>query len=232
MWIAVVLIFVGAIVYLFKSCLNAPRDMVDGTSRIIRESGRALSEVAAAFRRGTVTTSFVSYATTISNQHYLQFATLKQMELFTRSEAPSLAFGYSWPEVVVEARAPVEYSYYLDLNAEWKFVLENNTIHAHAPPIRFNKPAVDVSAMTYEVKRGYFKTTEVQENLKRSVTSLVTVRAKENIPLVRETGRKQTADFIERWLARSFTDASNYNVKVYFPDEKPPERIKVESAPQ
>ena len=124
------------------------------------------------------------------------------------------------PEVVVEARAPVEYTYYLDLNAEWKFVLQDHVIHVQAPPIRFNKPAIDVSKLNYEVKKGYLKTTEATERLKGSITSLVTLKAKDNIPLVKETGRKQVGEFVETWLARSFTDGKVYAVKVYFPDEK------------
>jgi len=179
--------------------------------------------VAAAFNRGTVTTSFVSYATSISNTTYLQFATLKQMEIFTRKEEPSTAFGYiPLPDVVVEARAPVEYTYYLDFKAKWQFVLRDNVIYVIAPPIRYNKPAVDASKLNYEVKKGYVKTAEAQDNLKQSITGLVVLRAKENIQLVRETGRKQTADFVEKWLSKSFADGKEYPVKVFFPDEPMP----------
>jgi len=183
-----------------------------------------LAKVAAAFNRGTITTSFISYATTISNTTYLQFATLKQMEVFTRTEEPSTAFGYiPLPDVVVEARAPVEYTYYLDFKAKWQFVLRENVIYVIAPPIRYNKPAVDASKLNYEVKKGYVKSSEALDNLKQSITGLVVLRAKENIPLVRETGRKQTSDFVEKWLSKSFADGKQYPVKVYFPDETMPE---------
>ena len=215
MWMVIVLILAGSGVYAFKSCRDIPGEMA-GTA------GKVLADLASAFKRGTITTSFVSYATTISNQHYFQFATLKQTEVFTR-EQPTTVFGYPvLPDVVVEARAPVEYTYYLDFNANWQFVLQDGVMYVLAPPIRFNKPAVDASAITYEVKKGYFKTPEAQENLKRSVTGLAVIRAKENIPLIRETGRKQTADFVEKWLIRSFSDAKQYPVKVYFPDERLP----------
>jgi hypothetical protein len=221
MWMVIVLILVSAGIYVFKSLLSAPGEVIGRT-------GRALADVASAFRRGTITTSFVSYATTISNYHYLQFATLKQTEIFTRSEAPITGFGYiPLPEVVVEARAPVEYTYYLDLNAKWEMNLRDNILYVLAPPIKFNKPAVDASAITYEVRKGYVKTAEAQEKLKKSITSLVALKAKENIPLVRETGRKQTADFVEKWLAKSFSDGNKYAVKVYFPDETPPDGVKI-----
>src|SRR5438067_1422555 len=111
LWAAITLFIVGGMAFVFKSCLEIP-------SKVIGQAGQAMADVAAAFKRGTITTSFVSYATSLSNTTYLQFATLKQMEMFTRTEEPSTAFGYiPLPDVVVEARAPVEYTYYLDLNA-------------------------------------------------------------------------------------------------------------------
>ncbi|MFO1499693.1 MAG: hypothetical protein U1G07_15090 [Verrucomicrobiota bacterium] len=77
------------------------------------------------------------------------------MEVFTRTEEPSTAFGYvPLPDVVVEARAPVEYTYYLDLKAKWEFVLSDGVLHAYAPAIRANKPAVDVSLSVMRSKRG------------------------------------------------------------------------------
>lgn len=220
MWMVIVLILVAGGLFIFKSCRDLPGEMLDRTGKTVEKAGQALADIASAFKRGTVTTSFISYATTISNYQYLQFATLKQMEIFTHMEEPSIAFGYiPLPDIIVEARARVEYTYYLDLNGKWDFVLKDNTIYVFAPPIRFNKPAVDASAITYEVKKGYIKSAEAQENLKRSISSLVVLRARENIPLVRENGRKQTAQFVENWLAKSFTDGKQYPVKVYFPDE-------------
>ena len=57
------------------------------------------------------------------------------------------------------------------------------------------------------------------------------MRAKENIQLVRENGRKQTADFVEKWLSKSFTDGKQYPVKVYFPDETLPAAANVSKQP-
>ena len=228
MWVAIAFILAAGGLYVFKSCRDLPGDAIERTGRVVDRAGKALADVAAAFKRGTVTTSFVSYATALSNNTYLQFATLKQMEMFTRTEAPSTAFGYvPLPDVVVEARAPVEYTYYLDLSARWNLELRDHVIHVLAPPIRFNKPSVDASAITYEVRKGFLKSAEAQENLKQSITSLVILKGRENISLVRETGRKQTAEFVETWLARSFTDGKRYPVKVYFPDEKPAQGIEL-----
>src|SRR5688572_29413454 len=211
---------------LVRSCRDLPGEAIDKTGKIIEKAGRALSDVASAFHQGRITTEFISYATTITNQHYLQFATLRQKEIFTRTEETTIAY-VPLPEIVVEARAPVDYTYYLDLNAKWDILLKDGVVYVFAPPIRFNKPAIDASAITYEVKKGYLKTAEAQENLKKSITSLSVLRAKENIPLIRENGRRQTTEFVERWLMKSFTDGKQYPVKVFFPGEKPPEGLPI-----
>lgn len=228
MWTAIVLIVVSGLVISFRACVEMPERTIQQAGETIHKASDALATVASAFRSGTVTTSFVSYATTLTNSQRLQFATLKQVEIFTRTEQTTTAFGYvPLPDVAVEARAPVEYTYYLDLDAKWDFVLRDGVIQVFAPPIRANRPSVDVSSLTFEVKKGRFGASEAIENLKGSLSSLALLRAKENIPLVRETGRHETAEFVERWLARSFTDGKSYPVKVYFPGESPPERLQL-----
>lgn len=225
MWIAVVLILATTALLLFKSCRDLPGDALKLTGQAMTNVSKALLDVATAWNQRTITTSFTSYATQLNQQQFLQFATLKQTEVFTQSDQSTTAFGYiPLPEVVVEARAPIEYTYYLDLNADWDFLVQDNIIHVRAPRIRFNKPAIDVSAIAYQTRKGSIlrSDAEAQENLKKTLSLLAQLRAKENIPLVRETGRKQVAEFVEKWLSKSFTDGSNFAVKVYFPDEKTP----------
>src|SRR5207248_2326650 len=138
-----------------------------------------------------------------SGSQYFQFATISQHEVFTRTDESSLAFGYlPLPEVIVQATAPVSYTYYLDLNARWDFLLKDGVILVTAPDIKYNRPAVDVSHITYEVKKNslFRNTSEAMENLKSSITWLSYKRAQSNINLVRETGRKQTESFVENWL--------------------------------
>ena len=230
MWTAIVLIVVSGVVLSFRACMALPERAIQSTADAIDKAGEAFATVAGAFNGGTITTSFVSYATTITNSQRFQFATLKQMEIFTRTEEPSTAFGYvPLPDVAVEARAPVEYTYYLDLNGEWKFDLRDGVLYVFPPAIRANRPAVDVSSLTYEVKKGRFGTSGAVDNLKSTISGLAVLRAKENIPLVRETGRTETARFVERWLARSFADGKDYPVKVYFPGETPPDRLQIAS---
>ena len=85
----------------------------------------------------------------------LQFATLRQDEVFSRRDQRSLFWGQlALPDVVVEARAPVEYTYYLDFEKPWTFRLEGETLRVEAPAIEWNAPALDASALRYEVREG------------------------------------------------------------------------------
>jgi hypothetical protein len=219
MWMVIVLLLVSGGVFIFKSCSEIPGSALDRAGKVVETVGQQVQHVAAAFKRGNVTTTFTSYATTISGSQYLQFATLSQHETFTRKDESSVAFGYiPLPDVIVEASAPVSYTYYLDLKSRWDFVLKDGVIYVTAPDIKYNRPAVDVSHITYEVKKNSLlrNTSEAMENLKSSITALSYKKAEANIELVRETGRKQTESFVENWLVKSFADGKKYPVKVQF----------------
>jgi hypothetical protein len=217
-----VVLLVAAGIYLFKSCRAMPGEVLDKTGQVVRQVGKSLAEVAAAFHQGTITTTFTSYATSVSGSQFLQFATLSQEERFRRTDEASTAFGYiPLPDVIVEADAPVTYTYYLDLNDRWEFHLKDGVITVIAPNIKFNKPAVDASRITYEVKKDSIMrdTRQALDQLKSSITWMANQKARENISLVRETGRKQTEAFVENWLARSFADGKKYPVRVLFRNE-------------
>ena len=94
------------VAYVFHSTRSLRGDVID--------SGRSLIEV---FKSGTVTTRFISYAADMSGSNYLQFANLKQVELFERTDSVTVLWGqFALPDVGVRAKAPIEYTYYLNLN--------------------------------------------------------------------------------------------------------------------
>jgi len=216
--LALVAMLCGSLLYVFHTIAQAPGAAIEQG----REALRGLERVAAAFRAGTVTTRFAHYATELEGVSRLQIATLRQIELFERTDESTVLWGtVELPPLVVSARAPVEYTYYLDLESEWRFREESSRVRVVAPAIRFNQPAVDVSALHYEVIRGSLLRDEgaALERLQRGLSLLAAQRARDNLPLVRETGRRQTARFVETWLARQFSDGASYAVEVVFRDE-------------
>ncbi len=188
------------------------RDAVEGVGRIAR-----------AFRTGAVRTSFLSYATEVSGNAFLQFATLDQTELLQRTDSASLLWGrLRLPDVMVEARVPVRYTYYLDLEDEWSLTLEGTTVHVLAPGVRANRPAVDASAIEYRVQADSVLRDEdaVMERLRLQLMDRLASRAGENISLVRELGRRRTADFVRTFLLSRFGEgAGDYRIEVRFRDE-------------
>jgi hypothetical protein len=181
-------------------------------------------EIARAFREGTVRQEFFSHVTSLTGTTRLQIATLNQAETFQRSETDNIAWGLiALPKVVVQAQAPVEYTYYLDLQAPWEFRQEGKTITVLAPPITANTPALDVSVLTFYTLEGSVWRDEnaVRERLRESLTATLRKRARENERLVREIGRQKVAEFVEKWLGEKFGDGRDYRVKVIFPEEVP-----------
>jgi len=208
--------------YVFHRAQRLPGELLEEGRSIASE----LRSVAAAFKTGTIITTFVSYATEVSGSQHLQFATLKEMEVFERTDRAQILWGQlELPEVVVRAEAPVEYTYYLDLEERWDFLLEGQTVRVQGPPIRFNTPAIDVSHLRYDVRSGSVFRDEALalENLKRGLSELSRERASSNVALVRELGRKKTEEFVRTWLLSRYDDASAYHVEVTFADEVSPQ---------
>lgn len=228
--VAVVAIMAASGLYVFRSARSLPEEVMRGGRQAIRD----LRDVAAAFRSGTITTTFRSYATEVTGTSRLQFAQLRQMEVFERRDTSVVMWGaLALPDVVVEARAPVEYTYYLDLDKEWRFRLEGKDVHVVAPPVEFNKPAVDVSSLRFEVREGSVLRDEkiALDHLRAELTPLAARRARAQLPLVRETGRRSVESFVETWLVQRFADGEGYRARVRFADEPAPASPRAPAVP-
>ncbi len=216
----VLAIVIGSVIIRFTML---PREIAAEGRELAQEAIEGAERIARAFRTGTVRTSFLNYATEVSGNAFLQFATLDQVELLERTDSASLLWGrLRLPEVIVEARVPVRYTYYLDLDAEWSLTLEDSTVHVLAPAVGANRPAVDASAIEYRVQAGSVLRNEdaVLEQLRLRITDQLAARAGENIALVRELGRQRTADFVRTFLLSQFGgEADSYRIEVRFRDE-------------
>src|SRR6187402_3023044 len=153
--LGLMLILVIAGLWIVEKVSGVPGSMMSKGVGIVKELGNQAKTVASAFREGTVRQEFLSHATNLTGTSRFQFATLQQGELFQREESGSAAWGLiPLPKVVVQAQAPVEYSYYLDFQAPWEFRQQDKTIIVHAPAIIPNTPAMDVSALTFYTLEG------------------------------------------------------------------------------
>jgi len=220
--VAVVAILAAAGLYVFRSLRQAPGEALDRVEAIADKA----AQVAAAFRSGTLVTRFASEATRLNGTARLQFAELVQAEVFERTDASAVFWGQlQLPDVIVEARAPVTYTYYVDFEKPWDFRrLDGAVLEVVAPAVEFNAPAVDASAIQYVVRKGSLLRDEaaVTERLRAGLTELSRARAREHVALVRDTGRVKLAEFVDRWLRQGFRDGGEYRARVRFADEPAP----------
>ena len=215
--------------FLTLACLVLPILLIRSAMTRVRSLGGtaqsaliAVRSVAEAFRTGKIETTLHSYATEIRGVSRFQFAELKQLESFERTDATSIAWGaIPLPDVVIEARGQVVYTYVLDLQKRWDLKLAGRTVDVTAPAPEFSVPALDPSTLTFETKRGSLLRDEaaVRDALQKGLSVLLSERARQHLPLVRETGRKSTEEFVRNFLLSSYDDAAGMTVRVRFADE-------------
>jgi len=226
-----------AMALLTIACLVLPILLIRSAMTRVRSLGGAaesalisVRNAAEAFRTGKIETSLKSYATELKGVSRFQFAELKQQESFERTDSASLAWGLvPLPDVVVEARGEVVYTYALDLKKPWDIRLHDGIVDVTTPFPEPGVPALDPSTLTFTIKKNSVLRDEaaVRSALQSGLSGLLKERAQQNIALVKETGRKATEDFVRNFLISSYDDASSYIVRVRFlgePEASP--RIK------
>lgn len=173
--------------------------------------------------RARTTERFLSYAARISGTTRLQVATLRAIEVFQLSDAP-IVLGIPLPEVVVEARAPVETTWYLDLHAPWTVRVVDVSVLVNAPALQFNTPSVDVARLEYRQVKGslWRREAPVIEKLRLALGPMARRAAATHLPEVRETARAQVAAFVRAWILHEEGDGEPGPVVVRFADEPAP----------
>ncbi|MEO8499616.1 MAG: hypothetical protein ABI565_01780, partial [Vicinamibacteria bacterium] len=188
-----------AMAFLIIACLVLPIMLIRSAMTRVRSLGGtaesaliAVRHVAEGFRTGGVETTLRSYGAQVHGTSRFQFAELKQLESFERKDSMSLAWGtIPLPDVVVEARGQVVYTYVLDLQKRWDLKLSGSTVDVVAPAPEPGTPALDPSTLTFETKKGSVlrDAAAVRKALQDGLSGLLAQRAREHLPLVRETGR-------------------------------------------
>ncbi|MCC7518200.1 MAG: hypothetical protein IT578_03335 [Verrucomicrobiae bacterium] len=172
------------------------------------------------FSRPWTTESFLAYAQRVTGTARLQVATLQFVEVF-RLEDPATLLGIPLPEVIVEARAPVETTWYLDLNARWSVSVRDRDVFVAAPPLQFNTPAIAVGRLEYRTVRSslWRREAPVLEKLRVALGPMARRAAAAHLPQVRETARNQVSLFVRAWVLQKEHEGETGAIRVRFADE-------------
>ncbi|KYG62393.1 hypothetical protein AZI86_16285 [Bdellovibrio bacteriovorus] len=168
-----------------------------------------------------VNDKFHAYATKVSGKQSLHVARLNRMEIYERT-SKAKAFGFSLPDVIVSITFPVEYNYNVSLTAGWKFEKRDGMLMVYAPELSGQTPAVNVSEMKFEIKKGSFIRDEnqVRERLQKELTGFLSENSIALREQVRTEARLSIEQFVRGWVASQVTENTTaLPIKVLFPGE-------------
>lgn len=175
------------------------------------------------FSQEKLKTSFISYVSSIRGVKKLQLAEIQSLEVIERESKFSIFWNMiQMPDVVVQAKIPVFYSYYIDLAEPMTLDQRQGELWVHAPMLRANPPAADVSAISFEVKKGsiFRNSKPVIEEIRQTITPLLNESAEQKKSLVMDSARQQLSDIIQLWLSQNpELQAQIQNIHVEFASE-------------
>lgn len=202
-----------------------PGKIIDAGTTIIKEA----PEIAARFKTGTITHTFVDQNTEISSTKgdVLELATIRQDETFTKEDSKSVLWDWvNLGTTTSEIRAPVTFRYHLRLSDPWKLATRDNVCLVLAPSIRPSQPpAIHTEQMVKKTEADWLRFNEDESiaELERQMTLDLEKRAADSnhLRLAREACRQSVAGFVKNWLMREerWRQDRLTSIVVVFPDE-------------
>jgi len=205
----VVILALALLAYLvFHQIGLAAREGGRAATEVMRELGENAVDIAAAFKSGTITNTFISAIPSFSPDSgaRLELAAFEAVEILRSTD--ELRIGWDLIPLgttVTEIRVPVTYRYHLRFDEPWLLEVDGQSCVVNAPEIRPTLPAaIDTGRMEKFSDRGWlrFNEEEQMEELEHSITALLSERAADprHLEMVRERCRLEVAEFVRSWL--------------------------------
>jgi hypothetical protein len=226
----VVILALAAMVYLVVHQIGrTAREGGRAATEMVRELGEGAVDIAAAFKSGTITETFVSDIPSFRKDGgaRLELVSFEAVEILRKSDELRIGWDLiSLGTTVTEIRVPVTYRYHVRFDEPWLLEVEGQSCVVHAPAIRPSlPPAIDTGRMERYSERGWlrFNEDEQMEALERGITAALSQRAGDprHLEMVRERCRLEVADFVRSWLLREdhWREDRFRSVTVIFADE-------------
>jgi len=207
-WPAVILTL-GLVAYLaVHQVTRTAREGGRAAIGVARDLGKGAVNIAAAFRSGTITNTFISAIPTFAPDSgpRLELAAFEAVETMRTTDELRIAWDLiPLGTTVSEIRVPVTYRYHLRLDEPWRLEVDGQSCLVHAPRIRPTlPPAIHTDRLEKFSDSGWlrFNEDEQMEELERGITPLLSVRAADpaHLEMVREICRREVAEFVRSWL--------------------------------
>jgi len=226
----VVILALGMLAYLvFHQIGRTAREGGRAATEVVREIGESMVDIAAAFKSGTITNTFISAIPSFSPDSgaRLELAAFEAVEILRSTDERRIGWDLiPLGTTVTEIRVPVTYRYHLRFDEPWLLEVEGQSCVVHAPEIRPTlPPAIDTGRMEKFSERGWlrFNEEEQMEELERSITAVLSELAADprHLEMVRERCRLEVAEFVRSWLLLEdhWRDDRFRSVTVVFADE-------------
>ena len=228
-WPAVILAVAMLAYLVFHQIGRTAREGGRAATEVARELGENAVDIAAAFKSGTITTTFISAIPSFSPDGgaRLELAAFEAVEILHSSD--ELRIGWDLIPLgttVTEIRVPVTYRYHLRFDESWLLEVDGQSCVVYAPGIRPTlPPAFDTGRMEKFSERGWlrFNEEEQMEELEHSITAVLSERAEDSrhLEMVRERCRLEVAEFVRSWLLTEahWREDRFRSVTVIFADE-------------
>ena len=225
-----VVIILGLLAYLIVHQIGrTAREGGRAATEIVRDIGKSTVDIAAAFKSGTITNTFISAIPSFAPDSgaKLELASFEAVETFRSTDELRVGWDLvSLGTTVTEIRVPVTYRYHLRFDEPWLLEVDGQSCVVHAPAIRPTlPPAIDTGRMEKHSERGWLRFNEEEQlqELERGITAALSVRAADSrhLEMVRERCRLEVAEFVRSWLLLEdhWRDDRFRSVTVVFADE-------------
>lgn len=229
-WPLVVLALAALVVLGVRELRRTAAEGGRAAADTVRAAGERAADIAARFKTGTITTTFVSAIPRLvpDGGTKLELAAFEAVETISRTDDRRVFFDLvPLGSTVSEIRVPVTYRYHLRLDEPWRLTVTDGACVVHAPAIRPSlPPAIHTDRMEKRSESGWLRFDEDEQMaaLERSLTPTLSERASDpdHLELVRERCRLRVAEFVRSWLLLEdqWGPGRFTSVRVVFADEE------------
>lgn len=166
-----------------------------------------------------ISDQFRSYVSAARSTQKIVLYELQVVEQIDRTEKHTLLWNLiSLPDLVIRMQVPVQYGFYVDVSEGFEFQKDNGNWIVIAPPLRSQTPAVDISGLSFHVRKGAFfhDTQNAKEAIQRDLTEYLFKQSEKAKSSYETQAAESLKGLVGAWLRQSNPTLPNEQIQVRF----------------